>query len=211
MSLLAAHNLPFAAALLLMLLLAVFQLVSFGGFELDPDGDIDLDADPNAEANTAGGLLSLLGIGRLPFTIWLVLFLLIFAGVGVSIQALAESLTGGPLHTLLAAVLAALASLPLTGGLTRPLGRILPRDESTAVSLDSLVGRRGAITTGVARAQSPARARVADRFGHPHFVMVVPHGDADELREGDEVLLVRREDDLFYAVPLQERLLAPLN
>ncbi|RIV88667.1 DUF1449 family protein [Aurantiacibacter xanthus] len=208
MSLLAAHNVPFAAALLLMLLLAAFQLVSFGGFDLDADGDAGLDAD--GEADAAGGLLSLLGIGRLPFTIWLVLFLLVFAGIGVSIQALAQNLTGGPLHALLAAVLAGAAALPVTGVLTRPLAKILPHDETSAVGLDSLVGRRAVITTGVARAGSPARARVADRHGHPHHVMVVPHEPASELGEGDEVLLVRREDNLFYAVPLQERLLAPL-
>ncbi len=211
MSLLADHNLPFAAALLLMLLLALFQLFSFGGFELDADGDIDLDGDADSGASAAGGLLSLLGIGRLPFTIWLVLFLFVFAGIGVSIQGLAENLTGGPLYAWLAAVFAGGGALPVTGVLARPMARILPADETSAVGLDSLLGRRGTIITGHARAGSPARTRVPDRHGHPHFVMVEPHEPACELQEGDVVLLVRREENVFYGVPLQERELAPVT
>ena len=195
---------------MLMLLLALFQLVSFGGFELDADGDIDLDGDADSGTSAAGGLMSLLGIGRLPFTIWLVVFLIVFAGVGVSIQTLAENLSGSPLHAWLAAVFAGGGALPLTGVLARPMAKILPHDETSAVTLGSLVGRRGTITTGCARVGSPARTRVLDRHGQPHFVMTEPHDPAGELREGDEVLLVRREENTFYGVPLQERELAPL-
>ena len=40
--------------------------------------------------------------------------------------------------------------------------------------------------------------------------MVEPHEGGSEMLEGDEVLLVRREGEAFYGVPLQERRLAPL-
>ena len=40
--------------------------------------------------------------------------------------------------------------------------------------------------------------------------MVEPHEAGSEIHEGDEVLLVRRENETFYGVPLQERRLAPM-
>lgn len=205
MSLLADHNLPFAVALALMVLLGVVQLAGLGALF----GDADLDADAEGHG-PADGLLSFLGIGRVPFMIWLIVFLVLFAAIGVGIQALAENLTGAPLDTWLAAVLAAIAAAPVNGALVRPLAAILPGDESSAVGLDSLVGRRARIVTGRAAAGSPARAQVHDRHGHPHHVMVEPHEHGSEMLEGDEVLLVRRENETFYGVPLQERRLAPM-
>ncbi|KRA84580.1 OB-fold-containig protein [Altererythrobacter sp. Root672] len=204
MSLLADHNLPFAVALALMLLLALLQGFGLG----DLFGDHDLDADH--DGGLADGLLLFFGIGRVPFLAWLASLLLLFAGIGVGIQSLADSLLGAPLDTWLAAILAAVAALPVTGIVVRPLAHILPGDETTAVSLDSLVGRRATIVTGRASAGNPARARVADRFGRPHHVMVEPHEAGSEMLEGDELLLVRRENETFYGVALQERRLSPV-
>lgn len=204
MSLLADHNLPFAVALVLMVLLAVLQALGLG----DVFGDHDVEAD--AGGGIADGLLLFLGIGRVPLMIWLATFLLLFAALGAGMQALAESLVGAPLDRWLAAVLAGGAALPLAGAVARPIARVLPGDETTAVGLDSLVGRRARIVTGRAAAGHPARARVEDRHGQPHYVMVEPHEAGSEMLEGDEVLLVRRESETFYGVALQERRLAPV-
>lgn len=204
MSLLADHNLPFAVALALMVLMALLQ--AFGLGELFGDHDVDADTD----GGLADGLLAFLGIGRVPFMIWLAAFLLLFAGIGVGVQGLADGLLGAPLDPWLAGVLAGLGALPVTGGLVRPLARILPGDETTAVGLDALVGRRAKIMTGRAAAGHPARAQVHDHHGQMHLVMVEPHEEGSEMLEGDEVLLVRRESETFYGVALQERRLAPL-
>ena len=220
MSLFADHNLPFAVALAVMFLLAVAQVFGLG--ELlggDADGDAvlaaGLDADFDADGTPAGGfidgLLSLFGIGRVPFMIWLALFLFTFAALGVSIQGFAENLTGGPLYVWLAALFAGGAALPVTGILARPLAFIIPKDETTAVSLATLVGRRATISDGVARAGSPARAQVRDHHGRAHNVMVVPHEADGEMHAGETVLLVRREDQLFVAAALEERRLAPTD
>ncbi len=206
MNLLADHNLPFAVALALMVLLALFQAFGLGG----SFGDSDLDADSDGHAYVADGLLLAFGLGRVPFMIWLATLLLLFAGLGVGIQSIAEGLIGAPLDMWLGAVLAGVVALPATGVVARPLARILPRDETTAVGLDSLVGRRATIMTGRAAAGHPARAQVNDRFGHPHHVMVEPHEMDSQMLEGDEVLLVRRDGETFFGVPLQERRLAPM-
>lgn len=217
MSLLADYNLPFAIAMGLIVLALVLQLVGLGDFEfggdvdldIDAGADVDLDAIEAPSAGIGGALLTLLGLGRVPFMVWLMVFLLLFTVIGMSIQAFAGDLTGGPLYPWLAALISGGASLPATSLVVRPLGRLLPQDETSAVRLDSLVGRRGMIATGKALRGSPARTKVRDRFGHAHHVMLEPHEDASEIHEGDEVLLVRREGQTFFGVPLAERKLAP--
>ena len=220
MTLLADYNLPFAIAFGAMLLLAVIQIIGVGDlFDLDADLEIDADIDApdvsgaefDGSASIMGGITTLLGLGRVPFLIWLMTFLFLFASIGVSIQSLAGNLLGAPLDALLAAVATFGVTLPATATIVRPLGRILPQDETSAVGIDSLVGRRATITTGQARQGYPARAKVYDRHGQSHHVMVEPHEAGSEFHEGDEVLLVRREGQTFFGVPLAERKLAPLN
>lgn len=200
------YNMPFAAALVLMALLTLVQAIGLADHLGDHDAAVH--ADISAPAGLADGLASLIGLGRVPLMVWLALFLGIFAALGVSIQHLAEGLVGGPLDRWVAAALAGVASFPVTGLVVRPLARILPQDETTAVSTDMLLGRRGVITDGVARNGSPARARVHDRHGQAHHVMVEPHEPADELRAGAEVLLVRREAETFFATGLAHRQLS---
>ena len=211
MTLLEPHNLPFAIAMGLMVLLALVQVLGLGdwGVDADLDPEIGADADASLQPGMVEGLLTLLGVGRVPLTIWLALFLLMFAGIGLSVQELATSLTGAPLYSWLAAVIAGAAAVPVTGVLARPLGAVLPKDHTTAVSTASLIGRRATITDGVARTGSPARARVRDIHGQAHYVMVEPHEETSALHAGDEVLLVRREKDQFYATALAERRLSP--
>lgn len=216
MSLLADYNLPFAIASGLLVLALLLQLVGLGDFDFGGDLDLDLDAaDFDAEAvevpdaGLGGALLTLLGLGRVPLMVWLVVFLLLFTLIGLGVQAFAADLTGSPLYAWLAALIAGGASLPATSAVMRPLGRLLPQDETSAVGLGSLVGRRGTVTTGKAARGSPARTRVRDRHGHAHHVMLEPHEDASEIHEGDEVLLVRREGNVFFGVPLAERKLSP--
>ena len=72
MELLQPHNVPFLAALVLMALLAVSQLLGLGDFADGADADLDVEG---GEVGFLGGLLSLLGVGRVPFLIWLALLL----------------------------------------------------------------------------------------------------------------------------------------
>lgn len=113
MELLQSYNIPFLAALVLMVMLAVSQVLGLGDV-LGGDADVDVDLDTDASAGDAasgepgflGGLLSLLGVGRVPFLIWLALLLFAFALIGISLQALSADLLGDVLHPTLAAVLA---------------------------------------------------------------------------------------------------------
>ncbi|ASK87258.1 OB-fold-containig protein [Sphingorhabdus sp. SMR4y] len=192
---LADENIVFAAALVLMVALGVLQLIGFGGF----DSDVDMDADVDG-TGVAGGLLSFFGWGRLPFLILLVLFLLVFGLTGFAGQQFIQTLTGRLLPPSLAAAGALLVALPLTGLLSKPLARIIPQDETTAVSIDELTGRRAIIDIGTAKPGYPARAKVKDRYGHGHALMVEPDSEDGIFLAGEEVLLVRRDGDIFKAV-----------
>ena len=213
MSLFADYNLPFAIAMGLMLLLVLLQVIGLGDFDAAPDLDLDADGDIGdpTSAGLGGAITTLLGLGKVPLFVWLIVFLLAFAVIGMGVQAFAADLTGTPLYAWLAALIAGGASLPVTATLVRPVGRLLPQNETSAVGLDSLVGRRGEVTEGRAKKGSPARAKVRDRHGHAHYVMVEPHEDASVIPAGDQVLLVRRDGQVFYGVPLAERKLAPFN
>jgi hypothetical protein len=199
MSLLAAHNLPFLIALGSLAVIAVLQVT---GVSEVIEGATEFDSPDGLEAAGFGDALNtLLGLGRVPFLIWLAALLFVFASVGVIGQSLLASLIGAPLSAGWAALAAGAAALPLNSIAMRPLAAILPQDETTAVSPDALVRRDAEIQIGTARAGSPARAKVIDRHGQAHFVMVEPHDASSELQAGDTVLLVRREGQTFYGVP----------
>jgi hypothetical protein len=190
----APENLLFVSALLLMLLIGVLQLVGFG---------LDAELADAPYADFDGGdfdLLSWLGFGRLPVLVLLVAFLAVFGVLGLVGQQLSSDLAGTLMSPWIAAPAAALGAVPLTGLLANGLARILPGDHSTAIELDWLVGRPAVIVTGRATPGSPARARAEDHYGQTHYVMVEPDQSARQFEEGETVLLVRREADVFRAI-----------
>lgn len=214
MILLEPHNLPFAISLGAIFIIAILQVIGAG--DLFDTGDVDvgieMDADIADGLHASGfmdGFFSLLGLGRVPFLIWLSCLLFVFSLVGVLGQWIISSAVGSPLGAGFASLLAGVAALPLNGMLVRPLAKLLPQDETSAVGLESLVRRDAVIQTGTSRAGSPARAKVKDAFGHPHFVMVEPHDDTAQLTEGETVLLVRREGELFFGVAYENPMLRP--
>ena len=194
---LADQNLPFAGAGFLLIGLMILQFSGLTDFAPDLDTDMDGQVDGLGAAN---GMLSFLGVGRLPLMIWLALFLLLFMVIGYAGQQIFRGMTGAVLSGWLAAPLAFVAAIPATAMLARPLARIMPKDETTAVSIDSLVGRFAVLGTGTAKPGSPARAKVIDIHGHPHFVMVEPDNDGQQFTSGEKLLLVRRNGDLFKAI-----------
>jgi membrane protein implicated in regulation of membrane protease activity len=189
--------LPFTAALGLLLLVAALQLIGL-------DGDA-----PGGGDDGLGAALDWLNVGRLPLLILFILLLAFFAMAGFLIQFAAQGVIG-LLPWPIAAGAAAAAAVPATRWLSRPFARILPMDETTAVAIDSLVGRRARIVLGAARAGSAARARVEDAHGHAHFVMVEPAGDA-VLTGDDLLLLVGRDGAQFQAIAIPEDIFSALK
>lgn len=205
-----AGSLPFSVALALMLMFALLQIVGAGDF-LGGDADVDVHGGLHADASVDAGLLSLLGIGRVPFLMWLMVLLTVFGLLGISVQELLLALTGKTWSAWLVAPVVGFAALPITGALSRGLGRIIPQDETSAIDVAILVGREAEILVGTATAGNPARGRVFDHYGQVHNVMVEPDMPDQRFVQGERVLLVRREGELFKAIARGDHYLPRLD
>jgi membrane protein implicated in regulation of membrane protease activity len=205
------YNLPFAIAFGLLFLITVAQVVGLGDLIGGHDAHVDLHHGDLGHVDAMDGISSLLGIGRVPFLVWLSLLLLMFSGLGVTGQFLLSLLGSSMMTPGLASAIVALPALILTSLSARLLEPIMPKDETTAVSVSELVGKRGTVSIGAARRGYPARVQVKDHFGQPHNVMVEPHDDGAEFLEGDEVLLVRLDNGLFYGISTSDRRLGPVE
>lgn len=201
---LAQANLPFSVALAVMLMIGLVEAVGLGAGAVH----LDMHADVHAGGHLDLDLLGWLGLGRVPLLVLLVILLALFGLIGIAIQQLATALLGAPLSPWLASAAAIVAALPLSGLCARGVARILPHDETTAVGLDSLVGRRATVTIGTARVGSPARARVHDVHQQVHYVMVEPSERASAVETGGTLLLVRRENGIFIGLAEGEGLTA---
>jgi hypothetical protein len=193
----AGGNIPFVAALLLMLLLGLVEAVGLGGGLAsgpDIDGDLDL------ETGHGPSVLSWLNIGRLPLLMLIVVFLFSFGILGVIGQRLLHAITGLYAPVWISAPLGLLAALPITRIFGRLVARIMPKDETSAVSRESLVGRLAIIVTGTASHNSPAQARVRDAFNQTHYVMIEPDEDDETFEQGASVLIVRQAGAKFFAI-----------
>jgi hypothetical protein len=205
-------NLPFIVALGLMLALALLEGVGLllgAGLSglldhlvpdaLLPEAGLDVNG---PDLNTHGPVTALLGwlyVGRVPMLAILILGLAYFGIVGLMLQSATAALLGRPLPGWLASIPALLLTLPLIRFSARGLARLVPGDETEAVSPDSFVGRVAVITLGHAHPGSSAEARVQDRYGHSHYIRVEPDGP-NPLAQGSEVLLVTRRGNLFLAI-----------
>lgn len=140
--LLAPQLQPFTIAAAVMLALVVIQAVTaLGGAALADVAD-GVSADDMADVP-----LGWLNVGRVPLLILVMLMLGLFASGGMLLQAVAEPLVG-----LLPALPASLAvgafALLSTRAASRLIARILPREETYALSDEDLVGRVGTVTVG---------------------------------------------------------------
>ncbi|MCP3735735.1 YqiJ family protein [Sphingomonas sp. RP10(2022)] len=192
--------LPFAIAFVVMLGIGLIEGVGLGL------GHFDLDADVAADGHA--GVLDWLGLGgELPILIWLTSLLGCFTVAGIALQQGASALWGAPLAWPLASGGALLAGGLLNTVVANGLARIMPGFETSVISTEDLLRRRGTVLEGVARRGSPARAKIVDQFGQAHFVMVEPHNDTAVIPAGETVLLVRRHGTLFFALPDRDTLL----
>ena len=203
----ADQNTLFTAALILMIMIALLEgittLIGMGISEMLetvlPDLDFDLST-PDAPQSVLSKLLGWLNFGRVPLLIIFVCFLSAFGTVGYTLQYLLIS-TGLPLLPQLIMVpVAFIISMPFVRLFTSILQKIMPRDETSALSEESFIGATATITLGTAKKGSPAEAKVTDKHGQTHYFMVQPHSEDEEFNQGEKVLLSEQFSSGFYAI-----------
>lgn len=205
MDLFAAETAPFAVALGLTLAIALIELtgVLIG---LSPSEAIDStlpDADADASGLELGPLsqfLNWMSFGRLPALVVLILITTTFGLGGYVLQEAMRRIFGFALEPAIASAPAAIFSLFATHHLGHWLGRLMPREETEAVSTADFIGRVATVFRGTASSGKPAEAKLTDIHGKTHYVLVEPDDAQQLLSEGSEVVLVRREGHVFRAI-----------
>ena len=187
----APQNLPFGIGFALIVGIALFEglgmLISMSPSNFLDDLLPEIDGDSGLDR-----VLGWLHVGKVPALVLLLLFLGGYTVFGYSLQLVANGLFGGYLAAWLAGLLAVPAGMATVRGLGALIAHIIPRDETSAISEQSLVGRVAVIVGGSARRGLAAQARVKDSHGRSHYLMVEPDMDDEVFDEGTQVLIVRK-------------------
>jgi hypothetical protein len=199
---LAPESWPFTVAVMLLIAITVIEGmgllvgVSFSGWldHLLPDASHGLEG-------IADSWLGWLHIGKVPMLVLLVVLLTAFALIGYTVNALAHGMLGFYPPAALSALVAFLGALPVVRVSGATIARLIPRDETSAVLLESLVGRVAVVVSGTARADYPAEARVKNEHGQTLYVRVEPDHPTAQFGPGESVLLVKQiSGSRFHAI-----------
>lgn len=188
---------PFGAALALMVGLTVIEGV---GLLLASSPSELLDNLMPSPPDGHDGALGWLHVGKVPILVLLILFLAGFALSGYVVQAVVLATFGALLPAWLACIPALFAGLSTTRGFGALIARIVPGDETSAVSEQSLIGRSGVVVQGIAKEGWAAEAKVRDAHGHMHYVMVEPDLPEQTFEQGAAILLVRKTGARFRCI-----------
>lgn len=227
-NLLDLHNLVFLIPMAFGILLVLGSLFGIGhDAEHDADhdighaagGDHDHDHDhghepgkdakapnPLAAAPTGEGnehplylrFFALLGFGRVPLTVLLMILSLTFGCIGLVSNLVLGPVLGTPwIYGWISFGAATVGSFFLSGKIARLVNRIMPTTETQVVTRSDLIGRTGTLV--LPASSTGGVAQIVDRYGNVHNVDCRTDGGA--IREGSEILIVDYDEDKdLYAV-----------
>ena len=195
----APETLPFGVAVALIVAIALIEGLGMM-IALSPSNMLDswlpdIDADAGLDK-----LLGWLHVGRVPSLVLVLLFLVGYAVFGYALQMVSRGLFGHFMPAWAAGLLAIAPGLTTVRGLGSLLASIIPRDESSAVSEQTLIGRAGVVSAGTARRGYAAQARVRDSHDRVHYLMVEPDLEDQEFSEGDSILIVSKAGAFYRCI-----------
>lgn len=205
MDLFAAETAPFAVAIGVTLAIAVIELIGFVS-GLQPSAMVDnalpdFDADaPEVELGPLSQTLSWLSFGKLPALVVLILITASFGLIGFGGQEVLRRLFGFVIDPWIASVPAAVGAALVTRHLGAALARIMPKEETEAVSTKAFVGRVATVFRGIAQQGRPAEAKLTDIHGKTHYVLIEPDEGEVDMPEGSEVVIIRQEGPVYRAI-----------
>lgn len=202
-------NFIFSIALMLCLFIGILELILLllGGSssfieQFLPDSLTDVNhADISIEHsnNPFTQLLEWLYLGKVPLLIWLIIFLTAYGLTGLIIQNIFFLLTEYYFSAWLIAPACLFLCMPIVRYSSAFVAKIIPKDETTAIHSDELIGLTAQIILGEAKPNSPAQAKVKDQFGQTHYVLVEPELDII-FYQGQDVILTQRTKIGFQAI-----------
>lgn len=203
-------NLFFSISLSLMLMLGLIEclLMIFGSTSqglLDQfipeqiSSGHQLHIDLDLGGNIFLQFLDWLYVGRVPMLVWLIIFLTVYALFGFSVQAIYFHFNQSYLPIWLIAPASLILSMPIIRMNASWIAKVLPKDETSAIHSEELIGRHAHIILGDAHQNYPAQAKVTDQFGLTHYVLVEPETDIT-FKQGQTVLLTQKTTIGFKAI-----------
>lgn len=202
----AESNLPFTVSLALMLGIAMLEVITWllgTGLSMFLESllpDLDLNG---TEAHPTGALSQTLGwlrFGQVPALVLLIIFLTAFGLIGLVLQNSVQFMFDTLMPAYIAVIPAFFLTLPVVRTLGGVMAKIMPKDETEAVSKETFIGRIAVITLGKASVGSPAQAKIKDQYGQTHYIMLEPD-KADIVLEADKnLLIIKQEGNIFKAI-----------
>lgn len=204
MDIFASETAPFAVALGLTAAIALIELLGLL-LGAQPSAAVDsalpdFDADMDVELGPLSQTLSWLSFGKLPALVVIILFAASFGLIGFAGQDILRRMLGFALDPWLASIPAAVGAAYATRYLGLAIARIMPKEESEAVSTKAFVGRVATVFRGVARAGQPAEAKLTDIHGKTHYLLIEPDNGQVDMPEGSEVVIIRQEGPVYRAI-----------
>lgn len=197
---------PFTTALTIIVIIAIAEGLGtvfnisiseyLDGVFSNKDADINTDYIPSDLSRS----LEWLYIKQAPTLILLVILLACFGLTGILIQRVSQYVIHLTLPTSLVSIPAlflSLFSLRIFGGY---FSRVTLDDNTKEVNSNSFIGRTAVITSGTARYNSSAQAKLVDKYNQTHYITVEPYDPADVFPSGTDVLLVKQKETNFYVI-----------
>mgnify|MGYP001251956805 FL=1 len=196
--LLSPANFWFSISLIAVFFVFILELVStVFGVSLLGLGDDFAELDGEGFLNTS--FANWLNINKVPFLIYLVVLLTLFALTGLIINGITASALGFTLPAFVSVPLAFVISLLVTARTVKIISGLLPSVESSAVNSDDFIGSVAEITIGKASRGNPAEAKFTDHYSQPHFVLVEPFEEEELFTQGERVILVKKNQHSWLA------------
>lgn len=200
-----SENFFYSASLILMLLIAILEgvliIIGVGLSDmidsLIPDFDTEVDFSVDNDGFALSKFFSWIRLKEVPILMLFVIFLSSFGMIGLIIQVILLNISTTLWSSGIAfipAFILAIYSLNIFGGW---LSRILPKDETSSISKNDLIGHVAVITLGKARKDFPAEAKTRDKYGQTHYFMIEPSEEKIEFIQGDKVLILKEIGNIF--------------
>ena len=154
----------------------------------------------HADADSVS-VLGWLHFGRVPLLVLLLLFLSAFAVGGYAFQWVVQASSGSfaPLWLATsAAAVEAVAVVRVAGG---ALAKLIPADESSAVSDASFIGSAATVTSASAQEEDASVASVLDVHGRKHFLLVTPEQGSPALVDGMQATVLAKVGARYVVKP----------
>lgn len=198
---------PFWLAIMVMVGLCLIELCShlMGGSVAGLiDEGLAADGPPDTDPGLLGSWMSWLNAGRVPLLVLAVLILCAFAVFGLAIQA-ALATIAAPLPATVASLIALGAAIPTTRWFSKAVAKIIPRDETTAISQADYIGLTGEVSVGPLDQDAPGIVRVKDMHDNYHNVRTRA-APGHTISVGSKVLIVDGRNGEYEAIPAPDAL-----